>query len=555
MSAKVLIVDDIAVNRMTIKIALKDSGYTFLEASNGKEAIEIAVDHEPEIILMDAMMPVMDGFEATKEIRKIESIQRIPILMITSLDGKEDKIKALECGVSDFINKSFDKLELKTRCKSYIETSRLNKKYVLASIDSVSGYPNKLALLKELHDNGSTHNREYGLFLLHMDNYTLNENFFGSDIVEKLDKIFLDTLKSFSAVLPDFTIYHLSNGKYAILIDSKNFSSKRSEGFCVNLIDYIKQNRFSYDVYEFYVNITMAYAQTNISTLYEDANAILSAAICQKKEYLLSDGNIDRLKNTIKENLKVLKIIKQALKDDKIVPFFQPIYNNKTAEIKRYEALVRMYDENYDIVLPQPYFLEAAKKGKLYPYITKLLFHKVTNKIRESGCEISINLSSLDIEDPVMRKFLLEQMKLNEDIMDKIIFELLEDKETNSYTVVKEFIKTAKSYGAKIAIDDFGSGFSNFIRIIEFEPDIIKLDGSLIKDIATSKASRQTVETIKVFADKIGAKTVAEYVSERKIFDIVNEIGIDYSQGYYIGKAKNELCKDPLLISNEIELV
>ncbi|HHD83609.1 MAG TPA: EAL domain-containing protein, partial [Campylobacteraceae bacterium] len=187
---------------------------------------------------------------------------------------------------------------------------------------------------------------------------------------------------------------------------------------------------------------------------------------------------------------------------------------------------------------------------KLYPYITKLLIEKVMRKVRENGCEISINLSSLDIEDPVMRAFLLEAMQKNADITNKIIFELLEDKETNSYDVVKEFITIAKSYGIRIAIDDFGSGFSNFIRIIEFEPDIIKMDGSLIKDIATSKACRQTVETIKVFADKIGAKTVAEYVADREIFDIINAIGIDYSQGYYIGRAELELTTEPVVLES-----
>jgi len=181
-----------------------------------------------------------------------------------------------------------------------------------------------------------------------------------------------------------------------------------------------------------------------------------------------------------------------------------------------------------------------------YPYITKLLIEKVVKKIRENGCEISVNLSSLDIEDPIMREFLLEAMEQNRDVTDKLIFELLEDKETDSYEIVKDFIETAKSYGVKIAIDDFGSGFSNFIRIIEFQPDIIKLDGSLIMDIATSPACRQTVETIKVFADKIGAKTVAEYVSDREIFDIINEIGIDYSQGFYIGKAELQLAEEPV---------
>ena len=545
MQTKVLIVDDIPLNRMTIKLSLKSEGYTFLEAGDGREAIEIALAEKPDLILMDAMMPVMDGFEATKAIRAIEEIQRTPILMITSLEGKEDMLRALECGVNDFISKSFDKVELQARCRSYIETARLNKNYILASVNAVSGYPNKIALQKRLHENREG---SFGLFLLHMDNYTLNENFFGSDIAEKLDIVFLETLKQFSTILPDYNLYHLANGGYAILLRNDTFSASQAEGFCANLIEHVKKSRFTYDIYEFYVNITMAYADTAPLTLYEDASAILGLARTEKREYMLSEGNIDMLKESIEENLKILKVIKQALKDDKIIPFFQPIYNNHTGEIRRYEALVRMYDDNYDIIFPQPYFLEASKKGKLYPYITRLLIKKVMQKIRENGCEISINLSSLDIEDPIMRQFLLEAMEANRDICDKLIFELLEDKETQHYDTVKSFIQTAKGYGIKIAIDDFGSGFSNFIRIIEFQPDIIKLDGSLIKDIATSKACRQTVETIKVFADKIGAMTVAEYVADKEIFDIINEIGIDYSQGYYIGKAELELQDKPLVL-------
>lgn len=550
MYTKILIVDDVAVNRMTIKLSLKNEGYHFIDAKNGKEAIDKAMEHRPDLILMDAMMPEMDGFEATKKIRTIEAIQRTPILMITSLDSQEDKIKALESGVNDFINKSFDKLELQARCRAYIETARLNKKYILASINSVSGYPNKIALQKEIHEASSS----VGLFLLHMDNYTMNESFFGSEIAERLDIAFLTALKQFSAMLPEHTIYHLANGEYAILLQNDTFDNARAEAFCANLIEHIKKSRFSYDVYEFYVNVTVAYADTEPATLYEDANAILGMATSEKKEFLLSRGNISTLKESIRENLKVLKIIKQALKDDKIVPFFQPIYNNHTGKINRYEALVRMYDDNYDVIFPQPYFLEASKKGKLYPYITKLLIDKVVQKIRENGCEISINLSSLDIEDPVMRNFLLDALESNRDVTGKLIFELLEDKETDSYDVVKAFIVKAKSYGVKIAIDDFGSGFSNFIRIIEFDPDIIKLDGSLIQDIATSKACRQTVETIKIFADKIHAKTVAEYVENREIFDIINEIGIDYSQGYYIGKAEPELSQEPRVVDS-VELV
>jgi len=238
--------------------------------------------------------------------------------------------------------------------------------------------------------------------------------------------------------------------------------------------------------------------------------------------------------------------IKSALKNDRIFPYFQPIFDNKTKKIYKYESLIRMVKEDGSMVYPGPYFLDIAKKGKLYPQITKVLVEKVFSKIRESGQEFSMNLSSLDIEDPHMSAFLLNAIKKNADIADKLIVELLEDKDTQDYEVVKSFITISKKYGIKIAIDDFGSGYSNFMRILEFEPDIIKIDGSLIEDIATSKLARNTVEMIKIFADKVGALTVAEYIENEEIYDIVNEIGIDFSQGYYIGKAEKELVTKAL---------
>jgi putative two-component system response regulator len=149
--AKILIVDDHQVNRMTIQLSLKNEGYEFFEASDGVEAVQKAKEIIPDVILMDALMPVMNGFEATKKIRGIEEIQRTPILMITSLDHKEDKIKALEAGVNDFISKPFDKVELKARCKSYADISSLNNKYTLATKNMVTNLPNKTALLKIYH--------------------------------------------------------------------------------------------------------------------------------------------------------------------------------------------------------------------------------------------------------------------------------------------------------------------------------------------------------------------------------------------------------------------
>ena len=541
-NAKILIVDDVAVNRMTIKLSLKSENYTFIEAENGLEAIEQAQEHHPDVILMDAMMPKMNGFEATKRIREIESIQRTPILMITSLENKEDKIHALEAGVNDFISKPFDKTELKARCKSYAQISTLNEKYSLATISATTTLPNKMALLKDISELEGQNE----LFMVKIDNFETNENFYGNKIVELLEQEFVKVLKNSFQALNYQDIYHISSGKYAILLSHQDKLKRDDiENFCFNFVEKIKNSKIESNGYDFDVNITMSFA-TGEHSVYEDANEVLSSAISHKKEYLLAEDVIDSLKDDLSRNLNMLKSIKIALKENNISPQYQPIFNNKTKEVYRYESLIRMTDEYGNTIYPGPFFLETAKKGKLYPQVTKILIDKVFEMIRKTGKEFSINLSSLDIEDPHMSAYLLQTLKENSDISDKMIFELLEDKDTEDYEVVKHFIDISKQYGVKIAIDDFGSGYSNFMRILEFEPDIIKIDGSLIRDIASSPLARKTVEIIKIFADRIGALTVAEYVENVEIYDIVNEIGIDYSQGYYIGKAEKVLLEEKI---------
>ena len=127
----ILIVDDLPENILTIKLTLINENYDFIEAVNGLEAIEQVKKHNPDVILMDALMPLMNGFEATKEIRKLENSNRTPILMISSLTLKSDKIGAIASGVNDFITKPFDNIELISRCRSYINMTKLNKKYII----------------------------------------------------------------------------------------------------------------------------------------------------------------------------------------------------------------------------------------------------------------------------------------------------------------------------------------------------------------------------------------------------------------------------------------
>jgi EAL domain-containing protein (putative c-di-GMP-specific phosphodiesterase class I) len=192
-------------------------------------------------------------------------------------------------------------------------------------------------------------------------------------------------------------------------------------------------------------------------------------------------------------------------------------------------------------LIPPGEFLNIAKEGSFYTQLTEIVLTHSIEKIKQCN-KISINLSEIDIEKDNIRRFIINLLQENKDVAEHITFELLEDENVEKITNIDEFIEKIKSYGVSIAIDDFGSGYSNFYRLKKYRPDYLKIDGSLIRDIVNDKFSESIVRTIVDFAKENNIKTVAEYVENRKIFEKIKELGVDYSQGYYFGK--------PVLLNN-----
>ena len=130
---------------------------------------------------------------------------------------------------------------------------------------------------------------------------------------------------------------------------------------------------------------------------------------------------------------------------------------------------------------------------------------------------------------------------LNFNNCDKIVFEILESEEIENFEVMKNFIHEIKAFGCKIAIDDFGSGYSNFSHILELDVDYLKIDASLIKNITTNDSSKVIVQGIVDFSKRLDIKTIAEYVETKEGVDLLTKLGIDYVQGYYIGKPEKDI--------------
>ena len=183
-----------------------------------------------------------------------------------------------------------------------------------------------------------------------------------------------------------------------------------------------------------------------------------------------------------------------------------------------------------------PYqFLEVARQAKIYGEITKIIIEKAFEFFKDKEYEFSINISVEDIGTPYIFEFIIESLARFVDPA-RVVFEILETEEIKNYDLLKEFIKKIKYYGAKIAIDDFGSGYSNFSHILELHVDYLKIDSSLVRNIKSNKNAYLITKTIIDFANSLRMKTIAEYVEDKESMDLLKEMDATYIQGYFIGR-------------------
>ncbi len=369
-----------------------------------------------------------------------------------------------------------------------------------------------------------------------IEDYDDLENFYDADTMEELEEKFINMAPALFPPGCKFMFsYNLGNGEFAFLKEYD--SNKPTNKFLEELKEFqenVRKTPIKFKDYEQHIEVVLSFA-TKKEHIIENAKMGIKRALERKVDIIFADGLVQEMKKIAKENIETLILIKEAIENNRVVSYFQPIFNNKTKKIEKYESLVRIKDRNDNIVPPYK-FLSVAKISRYYKQITKIMTEKTINAIEKLHMEISLNLSEIDIEDGDTVNFILNKLKENPGVAERLVIELLEDANINNQAEIKKFIKNIKSMGVKIAIDDFGSGYSNFVRLLEYEPDYIKIDASLIRDIETNPNSFNIVETIKNFADKQGFKTVAEFVENENILRIVTELGIDYSQGYYIGK-------------------
>ena len=278
------------------------------------------------------------------------------------------------------------------------------------------------------------------------------------------------------------------------------------------------------------IDITIGCSQSDDNNLMTYAQKALSNAKNNYSEYSYFDPIFYRNELI---NLKIFNTIKDNIDKEKIEPFFQPIVCTKNEQINKYEALMRLKVSDGTILTPDV-FLKKSKKYRLYSQLMFLMIDKVFYYVKNHKIHVSINLDYFDLINTQMQGFLLQRIK-KDNIGSYITIEILESEKIHEFDLINRFIRELKEYGVKIAIDDFGSGFSNYEHILQLDVDFIKLDGSIVKRIDET-IYYNLIKSIVGFCQQQNIKVVAEFIKDLKTYRYVKSLDICLVQGYYFGK-------------------
>ncbi|NQY24367.1 MAG: bifunctional diguanylate cyclase/phosphodiesterase [Campylobacteraceae bacterium] len=409
--------------------------------------------------------------------------------------------------------------------KKYFDLAKNNKLLLTAyMIDNLTGLNNREAFLHRLKNSD-----KHSVILLNIIDFKSINKTFG---FREADVLLIKVAKKLEKVVKKISglkLYRVFGDEFGLMCEPGINLKELSQ----NIRNSFEDECLFFQENALHLSLNITYSQTSPELL----TASIAMQECKEnlEKYILSFESIaDHVKEN-SNNLEMLKVIKDAISDNTIIPVYHSIVNNKTQKVFKYETLARIRKKNQELISPF-HFIELSKKFKLYPEITKSIIQKAFDDFSNTSFNFSVNFSYIDIHNPEILSFFYELLENNQETASRLTIEILETENIGSYEELLSFRERIKEYGCKLAIDDFGSGYSNWVYILKLQPDYIKLDGSLIENLLDSNNNKTLVKTIVRFAKENNIKTIAEFVSSKELSEIVIDLGIDFSQGYFYSR-------------------
>jgi diguanylate cyclase (GGDEF)-like protein len=410
------------------------------------------------------------------------------------------------------------------------KTTELKNSFIY---DSLTHLPNRIKLIEDIQRYKNS--KFLHLALFNIDSFKELNDFYGYEIGDKILKEIAKTIEE-TCQSGDNIFYKLPSDEYALL-STKNISKGTFLSNIEEMLKSVNKKEIKIDGNQIFITMSCGLASSE-QALMSKANMALQNAKNKKKDIVVYDDSLDMTSKII-QNIEGASFLKDAINKNLITPYYQPIYNVQTKKIEKYECLARIIKEDGEVIPPLN-FLDIAIKSKQYPNITKAMITKSFNYFQDKDYEFSINLSINDVLNKKTFAFIMKKLS-SFNASHRVVFEILESDKIENYEEIKEFIESVKKFRCKIAIDDFGSGYSNFAHILELNIDYLKIDSSLVKNVTSDENSRKITQTIINFALNLGLETIAEFVEDKDSLEMLEKMGVNYAQGYYIGKPQREI--------------
>jgi diguanylate cyclase (GGDEF)-like protein/PAS domain S-box-containing protein len=660
----ILIADDDKVTRLALKRSMKQVGYRVIEAEHGEQCLAEYVKHRPEIVFLDAMMPVMDGFATCKHLRSLAGSSPL-IFLITSLEDEASIAQGFEEGVDDFILKPIHWKLLQRRVGHLFQAKRTkealgeseaslavaqriahigswdldlvtNKLHWSAEIYRIFGFPDDEVLasydvlLEKIHPDdrifvqhamdralyehetfsldhrilrpdgterivhsraevvynedgwatamvGIVHditerkqaenklmhlahhdpltglyNRQYlleslqrvltkhqphgALLFVDLDHFKIVNDTLGHATGDRLLTTLSDKLQY--VVREEDILARIGGDEFALLLEGA--TPEEAQGVAERLVEMIRAFRYSEAGVTFTIgsSVGMAYIETHM-----EAEELLSRA--DRACYLSKARGGNRIEvyhpeqdelQLIAEEASWTTRIKDALREQGFSLWFQPVMHIATHHVDHYEVLLRMHGKKDEIILPGAFIPSAERFGFMSQIDYWVIQAAVQCLAAHPNLHLAVNLSGKSLSDPALEDFIHLNLKKHSVEPNRLGFEITETAAVVNFDHARVFIQGLKNLGCKFALDDFGVGFSSFTYLRELPVDHIKIDGSFVRNLDQDPINQALVRSIHEMARAVDKKTIAEFVENEAILHILKEIGIDYAQGYYLGR-------------------
>jgi diguanylate cyclase (GGDEF)-like protein/PAS domain S-box-containing protein len=285
-------------------------------------------------------------------------------------------------------------------------------------------------------------------------------------------------------------------------------------------------------------------------TTLQDLMANADLSMYQAKEsgrdrwhlFALNDHMREQMNNRVTWKDK----IENALANSDFLLYYQPILEIRSGRISHYEVLIRMREEDGSIAMPGD-FIPVAERTGLIHSIDRFVLREAINRLSilpeslKHEINLSINLSGKVVDDPELLPLLKQLLNLSGVNPRQLVFELTETATLADTTSAEKLMRELQTLGCRFAMDDFGVGFSSFYYLRELPLDIVKIDGSFIRKLPSSKEDQIFVKALTEMARGLKKRTIAEFVEDRETLKLLVDLGVDYAQGYHIGKPSPEI--------------